>query len=114
MRRASLVLVVLVLAGCQERRTDKRSEAPCVVPVAALDANETHVVMEILDRPAFREAMPAAQAISLEQYRGLRDRYTTGHPAWRAGSSLTYRTPEGDHWRKYWLALPVRRPSRRP
>lgn len=100
-----IVVVVLVLAGCEERKMDEPSEAPSVASGVAVDANGTVVVMEILDRPAFREAMPATQAISLEQYRQIRDRYLAGNQAWRAGSAFTYRVKEGDEWRNYWLAL---------
>ncbi len=92
-------------SGVSKQRANGGAETASPVPVAEVDPNETVVVMEILDRPAFREAMPVAQGISPEQYRQIRDKYTTNNPAWRAGSALTYRVREGDEWRTCWLAL---------
>ena len=69
------------------------------------DPNEIHVAMEILDRPAFREAMPAGQRITLREYEGIKDKYIRNNPAWRPGFALTYRVREEDQWRGYWLAL---------
>jgi len=91
-------------SGGSKKRAAGGAEAASGV-AAGVDPNETCVVMEILDRPAFQEAMPVAQAISLEQYRQIRDRYVTSNQAWRAGSAFTYRVKEQDEWRNYWLAL---------
>jgi G:T-mismatch repair DNA endonuclease (very short patch repair protein) len=72
---------------------------------ASADPDEIHVVMEMLDRPAFPEAMPAAEPMKLEQYQTLRDKCVSGNPAWRPESAFTYRVEEGGQWRSYWLAL---------
>ncbi len=105
MRKASLFLVVLAVAGCDKAKMTGRSEAPSAQVVVRDDPNATHVVMETLDRPAFREAMPAAQPMALEQYRATRDKYIASHPTWRPGLAFTYRVREGDQWRAYHLAL---------
>lgn len=91
-------------SGGSKQRADGGAEAASGI-AAGVVPNETIVVMETLDRPAFREVMPAPQVVSLEEYRRIRDRYIANDPAWRAGSALTYRMPEGEQWRTYLLAL---------
>jgi hypothetical protein len=61
--------------------------------------------MESLERPLFRDAMPPAKQISLEEYRKLKAEYIRKSERWRPGGSLRYHIREADDWRTYSLRL---------
>jgi len=81
---------------------DKLTEAD---RTASNDPNKIQVVLEILDRPAFRAAMPPEKKITFEEYRKIKNNYISNNERWRSGFAFTYRTKEDDGWRGYWLAL---------
>lgn len=70
-----------------------------------IDLSKLHLVLEILDRPAMRDTIPAAKEISWEEYCRIKAGYAQKNEAWKPGYVFTYRRKEGDDWRKYWLAL---------
>jgi len=69
------------------------------------DSCQRHTVLEILDRPAFRDAAPVAKDITFEAYRNLKAEYARKHEHYKPGYAITYRRKEGADWRGYWLTL---------
>jgi hypothetical protein len=61
--------------------------------------------LEILDRPAFREAAPDAREMSFDEYLALKAEYARKHEHYQSGYAITYEQKEGDDSRSYWLEL---------
>jgi len=81
---------------------DKLREAD---KIASNFPDKMQVVLEIPDRPAFRDAMPPGKKITLEEYRKLKNKYISDKENWRPGFGFTYRTKENGKWREYQMAL---------
>ena len=71
----------------------------------ATDLRQRHTVLEILDRPAFRDAAPVATEISFEKYGSIKAEYAEKNEHYEPGYAITYRRKEADDWRGYWLTL---------
>jgi len=104
-----LAIVVAVAAGFLSGCDGKRpAQSPAFASPDAqipwLPANR-HLVLESLDRPAFREAMPWAKEISLQEFMTLKATHIERHGSWSPKYAVTYRQREGDDWRSFWLAL---------
>jgi hypothetical protein len=73
--------------------------------IAPNDPNKIQVVLDILDRPGFRAAMPPEKKITLEEYRKIKNKYISNNERWRPGFAFTYSTKEDDEWRGYDMSL---------
>lgn len=105
MRESVLFLLIIALAGCGDEKVADHSSPDSAISTVNNDPDKIHVVLEILDRPAFRVAIPAEKKITLEEYRTIKDKYRSNNKRWRPGFALTYRVREDDRWRAYHLAL---------
>jgi len=100
-----LLLLTIIIVGCRNKPDADQSTVGSTLTITKNDPNAIHTALEILDRPAFRDTMPPAKQISLEDYRIIKEKYQNNNENWQPGFALTYRTKEGDAWRGYWLAL---------
>jgi hypothetical protein len=80
---------------------DKLTEAD---RIACNYPNNMQVVLEALDRGAFRAAMPPEKKITLEEYRKLKNKYISRHESCYPDFFI-YRIKEGNEWRTYDLIL---------
>jgi len=105
MKSIAGILCLLLLFGCSKKELTKSSPPDAASDEVATETDQRHTVLDILDRPAFRDAAPIATEISFERYTKLKTEYTRKHENYRPGSAITYRQKEGDDWRGYWLTL---------
>ena len=99
------LLFVVLLCGCSKEDTDKTSTPNTIINNEFTELNQPQIVLGILDRDEFREAMPPDTEVSLEEYYKLKARYAEKHGNWDFRYALTFREKEGEDWRKYWLRL---------
>jgi len=105
MRYITGILCLLLLWGCSERQPSQSSPPDTGSDEEATKLRQRHTVLEILDRPAFRDAAPVAREMSFEKYTALKAEYARRHEDYKPGYAITYRRKEGDGWREYWLTL---------
>ena len=105
MRYVVGILCFLLFCGCSEKEPTQSSPPNTGSNEEATDIRQRHTVLEILDRPAFRDAVPAVTEISFEQYTKLKEEYALRHKHYKPGYAITYRRKEGDDWRGYWMTL---------
>ena len=105
MRYVLGMLCLLLLWGCSERQPSQSSPPDTGSDEEATKLRQRQTVLEILDRPAFRDAAPGAREMSFEEYTALKAEYARRHEHYKPGYAITYRRKEGDGWRGYWLTL---------
>lgn len=105
MRYVLGIVCLMLLWGCSARELSQSSPPDTGSNEETAELRQRHTVLEILDRPAFRDAAPVATEISFEKYTILKAEYARKHEHYSPGGAITYRRKEGDHWRRYWLTL---------
>jgi hypothetical protein len=106
MRYIAGILCLVFLWGCSEKEPSQSSPSDTRSDDGATVPHQHHTVLEILDRPEFRDASPAAATeISFEKYTKLKAEYARKHGHYRPGNAVMYRRKEGDDWRGYSLTL---------
>ena len=99
------LLCLMLLWGCSKREHSESLPPNPASNERAAGLRQRHTVLEILDRPAFRDAMPVAMEISFEKYTILKAEYVRKCEYYRPGGDITYFQQEGDSSRAYCLRL---------
>jgi hypothetical protein len=99
------VLCLMLLWGCPKGEHSKSSAPDTVSNEGAAELRQRHTVLEILERPVFRDAAPVATEISFEKYTILKAEYVRKCEHYRPGGNITYYQKEGDGSRAYCLRL---------